>query len=117
MVVRVTEARLAECGLAYADLVAAADVVVTKPGYGIVSECIANGASVLYTSRGRFAEYGVFVREMSSMVRCHYISSDDLKAGRWAEPIRALLEQPAPPPVATDGAEAAAERILAEARS
>ena len=29
--------------LTYPDLVAAADVVVSKPGYGIVSECVANG--------------------------------------------------------------------------
>ncbi len=29
-------------GLLYQDLVAAADVVVSKPGYGIVSECVAN---------------------------------------------------------------------------
>ena len=30
----------------------AADVVVTKPGYGIISECIANDTAILYTSRG-----------------------------------------------------------------
>ena len=30
---------------------------MTKPGYGIISECVANGTAILYTSRGRFAEY------------------------------------------------------------
>ncbi len=53
--------REAPAGLTYPDLVAAADVVVSKPGYGIVSECIANGTPLLYTSRGRFVEYDVFV--------------------------------------------------------
>ncbi len=48
-------------GLLYQDLVAAADVVVSKPGYGIVSECVANGTALLYTSRGRFIEYDLFV--------------------------------------------------------
>src|SRR4029077_6112677 len=43
-------------GLAYQDVVAAADVVISKPGYGIVSECIANNTALVYTSRGRFAE-------------------------------------------------------------
>jgi len=43
-------------GLLYQDLVAAADVVVSKPGYGIVSECVANATALLYTSRGRFVE-------------------------------------------------------------
>ena len=51
-------------GLEYQDLVAAADVVVSKPGYGIVSECIANDTALLYTSRGHFIEYDVFVAEM-----------------------------------------------------
>ena len=47
---------------------AAADVVVSKPGYGIVSECIVNGAALLYTSRGRFAEYDVFVEEIRALL-------------------------------------------------
>ena len=50
--------------LRYEDLVAAADVVVSKPGYGIVSECIANDTALLYTSRGRLIEYDVMVAEM-----------------------------------------------------
>ena len=41
----------------YEDLVRASDAILSKPGYGIVAECIANGTSLVYTSRGRFAEY------------------------------------------------------------
>jgi UDP-N-acetylglucosamine:LPS N-acetylglucosamine transferase len=109
---------LARRHLHYEDLVAAADVVVSKPGYGIVSECIANGTSMLYTSRGRFAEHELFVREMPAMLRCRYISPEDLREGRWSEAIASLLEQ-APPPtgINTGGADVAAERILAEARA
>ncbi|MCK7523822.1 MAG: hypothetical protein MZV64_42470 [Ignavibacteriales bacterium] len=51
-------------GLRYEDLVRAADVVVTKPGYGIIAECIANDTAILYTDRGRFAEYDVLVDAM-----------------------------------------------------
>ena len=65
-------------GLAYEDLVAAADVVVSKPGYGIVSECIANQTALLFTSRGRFAEYDVFVAAMPRFLRCRIIPQDDL---------------------------------------
>ena len=60
--------------LSYPDLVAAADVVVSKPGYGIVSECVANGTPLLYTSRGRFVEYDVFVAEMPRVLRCRYLA-------------------------------------------
>ena len=50
-----------------------ADVVVTKPGYGIISEAIANDAALLYTSRGDFVEYNVLVREMSRYLRVEFI--------------------------------------------
>src|SRR5699024_3167963 len=58
------QAEIYDAGLSYQDLVRTVDVVITKPGYGIVSECIANGAAMVYTSRGNFPEYDVFVREM-----------------------------------------------------
>jgi L-arabinokinase len=48
-------------GLQHVDLVAQADAVITKPGYGIVSDCLANRVRVLYTARGEFAEYGPLV--------------------------------------------------------
>lgn len=109
--------RHAPHGLAYEDVVAAADVVVSKPGYGIVSECIANNTALLYTSRGRFIEYDVFVAEMPRVLRCRFISQQDLSGGRWAGAISALLAQPGPPEQArADGAEIAAAEVLNAAR-
>jgi hypothetical protein len=100
-------------GLQYEDLVAAADVVVSKPGYGIVSDCLANETALLYTSRGRFAEYEVFVDQMPRILRCRYISQEDLRAGRWADAVDALVAQPPPPErPRADGAEVAAAWIL-----
>ncbi len=100
--------------LRYEDLVAAADVVVTKPGYGIISESVAHGTAMLYTSRGRFREYDLMVDEMPSLLRCQFISQDDLFAGRWNEALTALLQQPpAPRQPGTDGASHAAAAIQA----
>jgi L-arabinokinase len=99
--------------LAYEDLVAAADVVVSKPGYGIVSECIANDTALLYTSRGPFAEHDVLVQAMPKLLRCRHIAQEDLLAGRWTSHVHALLRQPAPaarPPY--NGADVAADEIL-----
>ncbi len=53
------ESAMYSAGLAYQDLVRAVDVVITKPGYGIISDCVASGTALLYTDRGRFAEYEV----------------------------------------------------------
>ncbi len=100
--------------LRYQDLVAAADLVVSKPGYGIISECVANGTPLLYTSRGQFAEYDVFVAGMPRVLRCRFIPQDDLRAGRWRAHVDALLAQAPPPERARiDGADVAADAILA----
>lgn len=104
---------LLRLGLRYEDLVAAADVVVSKPGYGIVSECIANGASLLYTARGRFVEHDLLVREMPAVLRCRFIEQDDLLAGRWSDAVKGLLGQPRPrATLPVDGADVAARAIL-----
>lgn len=110
---RISGAELRQGGCRYEDLVRAVDVVVTKPGYGIVSECIANDAAMLYTSRGRFREYDVLVAEMQRHSRCEFIDNDALLAGRWEPFVERLLAAPMPaarPRV--DGADVAAEIIL-----
>ncbi|MES1254065.1 MAG: hypothetical protein ABUS56_00540 [Acidobacteriota bacterium] len=100
-------------GLAYEDIVAAADVVISKPGYGIVSECIANGTALLYTSRGRLREYDRFVEEMPRVLRCRHLTQEALHAGDWGDAIEALLAQPAPAESpATDGADVAAAAVF-----
>ncbi len=106
-------ATLDACGLQYQDVIAAVDIVVSKPGYGIVSECLANGAALLYTSRGRFVEYDVFVAGMPRVLRCRYLPPDDLLAGRWDAAVTALLRQPPPPErPALDGAAHAVRSLL-----
>jgi hypothetical protein len=110
--IHVHEDALYDQGFRYEDLVAAVDVVLTKPGYGIVSECIANDTAIVYTSRGRFAEYDVFVDQMPRYVRCAFISQNDLKTGRWREALDDAVSQPQPPRVATDGADVAVARIV-----
>jgi L-arabinokinase len=109
----VPQHELDEHHLHYEDLVAAADVVVSKPGYGIVSECIANDTALLYTSRGRMIEYDIFVEAMPRLLRCRYVPQDVLLAGRWADAVEALRAQP-PAPVTplVNGAEVAVDAIL-----
>ena len=105
-------------GYRYEDLVRAVDAVATKPGYGIIAECIANGAAVLYTSRGRFAEYDVMVREMPRYLRCGFISNVDLYAGAWEPALDAILAQPEPPErPRVDGAEVVARVLLDRLRA
>ena len=111
----VDESGLYASGLRYEDLLAACDVVVSKPGYGIISECLANDTALLYTSRGRFVEYDVMVEEMPRVLRCRYIEQGALLAGHWRIALDALLASaPAPERPPTDGAEVAARWLYAD---
>jgi hypothetical protein len=111
----VAEPQLYSAGFRYEDVVAAVDVVMTKPGYGIISECVANDTALLYTSRGRFAEYDVLVREMPRYLRCGYIDHAGLFAGRWVEALDAVLSMPPPPErPPTNGAEVVGRMIREE---
>ena len=113
-VARVADEAIYEAGLRYEDLVRAVDVVVTKPGYGIISECIANETAVVYTSRGRFAEYEVLVAEMPKYLRCAYLDQESLLAGRWRAALDAALAARVPSrDPRTDGAVVIADMICA----
>jgi hypothetical protein len=110
----VREEQLYGRGLRYEDLVRAVDVVITKPGYGIIADCVANDADMLYTSRGRFAEYDVMVREMPHYLRCQHLALDAFEAGAWDAALSTLRHLPPPPEkIPTDGAQLAA-RMIAE---
>jgi L-arabinokinase len=111
-VVYLREATFLDGGFRYEDLVAASDVVITKPGYGIIAECIASGTAMLYTSRGAFREYDLLVREMPRYLRVRFIDQPDLFGGRWAASLDALLAQDAPPEtMKVNGAEVAAREL------
>jgi hypothetical protein len=117
-VVRVPDASIYEAGLRYEDLIRAVDVVVTKPGYGIIAECIANDTAIVYTSRGRFAEYAVLAREMPRYLRCAYLENDALLSGRWRAALEAAVGAPPPPEhPPTNGAEVIADMIAARISS
>jgi hypothetical protein len=110
----IAEATLYDSGCRYEDLVAACDIVATKPGYGIIAECVANGAALLYTSRGRFVEYDALVACIPRYLRNSFIDHRALFAGEW----RAALDRisAAPPPLErppTNGAEVVAGMIAA----
>jgi L-arabinokinase len=82
-------------GLLYSDVVAQADAVIAKPGYGIVSDCLANRTRMLYTARGEFAENAVLIAGLEAFGVSAPLSNEDLLAGNWREGLAALLGRPA----------------------
>ena len=79
----VTRERLGSLGLVYPDLVGAADVVVTKPGYGIVTDWNSAGTRLVYTDRGDFPEYPVMVAEMPRYLPAVFSSKRTCGRAGW----------------------------------
>jgi UDP:flavonoid glycosyltransferase YjiC (YdhE family) len=98
----------------YEDLLRAVDVIVTKPGYGIVADLLAHHLPVLYTERGNFPEYPFLVRALKDLATAEFIPQDALLCGNILPALVRLLEQrPAWPSVQLNGAAVAAEKVLA----
>lgn len=95
------------------DLFATVDAVLTKPGYGVLSECIANARPMVYVDRRHFRETPILVDAIRRTLRHAEISAEDLYAGRLGPAIRQALSCPPPPEtVPGGGAEACARHIL-----
>ena len=68
---------------------ASCDIVISKPGFGLVSECIVNNKPLIYSDRGDFAEYPYLVEGIEKYLRNVHIPSTQLYAGE----LRSVLEE------------------------
>jgi len=99
-------------GFAYPDLVNAADAVITKPGYGIVAECLAHQTPVIYTSRGNFREQALLIAGLQRYGRAVAIDNEQLRRGDFKKSLEQLLLLPQPvETLAVNGAEVAANHL------
>jgi hypothetical protein len=106
-------AALGDCAML--DLIRSCDVLFTKPGYGAFTEAAGNGARVLYVERDDWPEEPWLSRWLMAHGNGVKINRRQLATGDFAEPLQALLAQPAKPPAAPTGAVEAAgwlERLL-----
>jgi UDP:flavonoid glycosyltransferase YjiC (YdhE family) len=98
----------------YVSLLAACDAIITKPGYGIVADCLANRVPVLYTERGPFREYPVLADALERFGNARYITNADLFEGHVGPYLDALLgKRKGWTAECMNGADVVAERIFA----
>jgi len=97
----------------HVNMVQMADLVMTKPGYGICAECIRTQTPMVYTDRGEFLEYEFLVEGMERFGRAEYIPQEELLAGRWESWLERTADLPAArESMRTDGGQVAAKRIM-----
>ncbi|MBN1620781.1 hypothetical protein JW890_08655 [candidate division WOR-3 bacterium] len=77
--------------ISFPDILLGADVVLTKPGYGIISELtylelMGFGKKIFYCDRGPFREYVILKDFMDKKLQnSRYIPSGDMRKGKWIE--------------------------------
>jgi hypothetical protein len=97
----------------YEDLLRGVDVVVTKPGYGIVADVISHQVPMLYTDRGEFPEYPRLVEALHDCATTEYLPQSELRSGNLGPYLERLLSKPPHwPDIQLNGANVAAETII-----
>lgn len=95
------------------DLIASVDLVCTKPGFGVLSDCVVNDVPIVYVDRQDFREYPVLEQAIHRYLRHAHIPASDLYAGHLGPALEHVQQAPAPPGrVATGGADQAANILL-----
>ncbi|OQW95883.1 MAG: hypothetical protein BWK77_06720 [Verrucomicrobia bacterium A1] len=96
----------------FSDVLASVDIVVSKPGFGLVSECVANRKPLIYADRTDFREYPILERAVRRYLKSAHIPADALYRGDLREALEAVERQPdAVEKVPAGGALIAARRI------
>lgn len=97
--------------VSYTDVLASCDVVITKPGYGVLSECVVHDKPILYVERTDFAEYPVLEASVRAHLRHVHLPAAMLYQGELQVGLEAIAASPLPEVrlVSDEGALAASE--------
>lgn len=99
--------------VSFSDVLASVDAVVSKPGFGLVSECVVNGKPLVHADRTDFREYAVLLEAVRKHLKECSVSAEALYRGELGGPLEALWRRPDPKhKVPAGGAEIAAKRIV-----
>ena len=104
-------------GIAFTDLLASVDAVITKPGYGTFTEAACNGTPVLYQRREDWPEQACLIDWLNENGRCRQVPAARLGDGELRADLDALWAMPPRPRPAADGVRQAAELIAAGIRN
>jgi hypothetical protein len=95
----------------YQDLIASADVMFGKIGYGTVAECLLNGTPLVYLPREDFAEYGALEKGVIEWGHGWKLSRDEYYGLEWEQALEGVLRRKRPEPMDPQGARVCAREI------
>ncbi len=83
--------------VSFSDVIASADVVVSKPGFGILSDCIVNRKPLIYADRKDFLEYAILEAAIRKHIKHVHIPAADLYRGDLRNSLDRIWKSPEPP--------------------
>lgn len=99
--------------LDFSDVLRISDVVVSKLGYGMISECICAQVRLVWPPRDGFVEDDFVAAQAPAFVPMLRMPMENYWAGRWGKSLRSAMKLPPSEQVmATDGARVCASRLL-----
>jgi len=86
------------------DALAAADLILGKPGYGLISECLVNQVPLLYVPRADFPECRYLMAGAEQLGKARALPFSEFTCGAWLQPIREICADKKPwPEIRIDG--------------
>ena len=102
--------------LPFGQILAEADIVITKPGYATIIEAVRNGTPIIYVRRYNFVDEQVLVDYAHCYGQAAELSSDFFYRGDWEQALETVqrLARPSvrPPELGTSGAADVIEKFL-----
>jgi hypothetical protein len=99
--------------LPFPDILASADALVTKPGYGVFAEAACLGLPVVTVERPDWPETPFLVSWLKRQVPAAVLTRSHLQAGCLLSTLTSLWQERRPPEVTPSGADEAARWVLA----
>ncbi|MBN2243128.1 MAG: hypothetical protein JW793_10595 [Acidobacteria bacterium] len=100
----------------FSDIVASVDAVVSKPGFGILSDCVVNRKPLIYADRSDFPEFEVLEAGIRRHLKHLHIPASDLYIGNLESSLERIWTRPeGKAPLRHGGDSVAAGRICSMA--
>jgi hypothetical protein len=82
--------------ITFSDVIASVDAVISKPGFGILSDCVVNGKPLIYADRSDFLEYPVLEASIKKHLKHVHIPAAKLYQGDLKESLERIWTSPEP---------------------
>jgi hypothetical protein len=99
---------------AFSDVVASVDAVVSKPGFGILSDCVVNGKPLIYADRSDFAEFDILEAAIKKYLKYVHVPQRSLYEAELGPSLEKIWTQPEAPDRVAHGGELIAAQHLAQ---